>query len=163
MSNEAITWGILTGVCTLLLLAMIHQTAQVRKLYYMFAEKVDADREKKLALEKKNQKLKAGKMAWHWYDKQVTMSTITLGEFLNIMGDDDTPMLILMGEGKWDIFQTCGHWGDYGVMQKKEIRETLLEDRLDWEVVQALEMKATDKEGYIAEGYVLWIKGREDG
>lgn len=41
--NELIMLGMFVSACSLVLLAMIHQTCQIRELYKMFAAKVDAD------------------------------------------------------------------------------------------------------------------------
>lgn len=48
MSDEIVAIAILVGSMTVLLLAMMHQTFQVRELYKMFAAKVDEDRKKRL-------------------------------------------------------------------------------------------------------------------
>lgn len=46
--NEIIMLGMFITACALVLLAMIHQTCQIRELYKMFAAKVDADNIKTL-------------------------------------------------------------------------------------------------------------------
>lgn len=41
--NEIMMFGMFIIACSLVLLAMIHQTCQIRELYKMFAAKVDSD------------------------------------------------------------------------------------------------------------------------
>lgn len=77
---------------------------------------------------------------------------MTLGEFLNINGDDDMPLLILVGEDD-GMYQTSRYIGNFGIMTRAEFMERLNAEQCgDWNLDNAADLMVN---GIV--GYVLWV------
>ncbi len=77
---------------------------------------------------------------------------MTLGEFLNINGDDDMPLLILVGEGG-GMYKSSRYIGNFGIMIRAEIMKRLNAEQCgEWNLDNAVDMTVNG-----VGGYVLWV------
>lgn len=81
---------------------------------------------------------------------------MTLGEFLNINGDEDTPVLILGYAPSSKEYVVAGNFGDNGIFDCGTVLEVATEEALAWDVDYAVDMKVDD-----VEGYVIWVSHRD--
>lgn len=77
---------------------------------------------------------------------------MTLGEFLNINGDEDMPVLILGYAPSTEEYVVAGNFGDHGIFDCGTVLEVATEESLALDVDYAVDMKVDG-----IEGYVIWV------
>lgn len=84
------------------------------------------------------------------------MTTLTLGEFLNINGDPDMPLLILLNDGAGNYENPCND-ENYGVWTNAEFaKKPYAEEWCAAHIDNAVDMTVNG-----VGGYILWVSYRD--